>query len=259
MYKVLFVDDEPWAVIDIMHSISWEEQGFHVLGHYEKPREAVAAILEQQPDLVFTDIRMPVWDGFEVIRRCREGGSDAEFIILSGYSDFELAKRAIRAAVLDYCLKPVNPAALVKLLEEIKPILADKRILRQEGLGETAEFTPGEEEKNDQFQNILTYIQENYASKLVLTQLASQFNFNKNYICYLFKKHAGTTFTAYVTHIRIEEAKKMLRTTRMTQSDIAAATGFMDYYYFNKVFKTECGLTPYQYRRREQAEKGEQT
>jgi YesN/AraC family two-component response regulator len=130
MYKVLFVDDEPWVIIDILHSIPWARLGFEVIGHYENPREAKAVILETKPQLAFVDINMPVMNGFELIRQCREEGSESAFVILSAYSDFEFAKQAIKAAVLDYCLKPVNPVALIKTLEEIRKQLDEKEAIR---------------------------------------------------------------------------------------------------------------------------------
>jgi len=256
MYKVIFVDDEPWAVIDIMHTISWEQSGFSVAGYYEKPREAFRYIIENQPDLVFTDIRMPVWDGFELIRQCREAGSEAEFVILSSYSDFVLAKQAIRSAVLDYCLKPVNPEVLVKLLGELRLILDDKRIALESSYASEGEAPPGGPESPEHFDGILAFIRKNYQNKLLLTQLAERFNFNKNYICYLFKKYTNGTFTAYLTGVRINEAKRLLRSSGLSQGEIAEKTGFMDYYYFNKVFKSECGVTPYQYRKGHSAREG---
>lgn len=260
MYKVVFVDDEPWAIIDLIHSITWEDHGFSVGGYYDKPSIAYKYIIEECPDLVFTDIRMPVWDGFELIKQCREAGSEAEFVILSSYSDFALAKQAIRSAVLDYCLKPVNPVILLKLLAEIRTLLDDNRIALEssgtldsnivdEGFNDTGE-------KPEQFDKILNFVKTNYQKKLVLTELAELFNFNKNYICYLFKKYENTTFIAYLTDIRIEEAKLRLRSSAMSQEEIVAQTGFKDYYYFNKVFKSKCnGITPAQYRKQHMQER----
>jgi len=248
MYKVIFVDDEPWAIIDLMHSIPWESVGFSVAGYFDKPTEAINEILNLHPDIVFTDIRMPVWDGFELIKRCREAGSNAEFIILSSYSEFLLAKQAIKAAVLDYCLKPINPAVMLELLKEIRLILDDKH---------SDQFILSEEDsrqnnsQEEHFNTILLYIKENYHNKLVLSHLADHFHFNKNYLCHLFKKHTNTTFINYLTLLRIDAAKDLLRESTFTQREIAIKTGFSDSYYFNRVFKAECGCTPSQYRKME--------
>ena len=256
MYKVMFVDDEPWAVIDMIHSIPWKDKGFELSGYFDKPTQAFKEIMEHQPDIVFTDILMPVWDGFELIKQCRMAGSESEFIILSSYSDFPLAKQAIRSAVLDYCLKPVNPDAMADLLDEMRSLFDDRKI-EQNGIKQNA-YDGHEEDAtgadvlkqaktHEHFDAMLKFIEEHYHSRLVMTHLAEHFHYNKNYICYLFKKHGHTTFTTYLTNVRINEAKRLLRDGTLSQSDIAVKVGFRDYYYFNKVFKAECGITPLQY------------
>ena len=241
VYKIMFVDDEPWAVVDMMHSIPWEETGFTVAGYWDKPTVAFEKIIAEQPEVVFTDIRMPTWDGFEMIRRCREAGSMSEFVILSSYSDFLFAKQAIKAAVLDYLLKPVNPVALKEVLEEIRVLLDERHSEKQVCTEDTKESAEG-------FDNILNYISQNHHLKLDLSHLADHFHFNKNYLCHLFKKHAKTTFISYLTQVRIDAAKILLRESTFYQEEIAARVGFNDQHYFNKVFKAECGCTPLQYR-----------
>jgi two-component system response regulator YesN len=251
VYKVLFVDDEPWAIIDILHSIRWENSGFEVIGHYEKPREAKGVILSEKPHLVFVDINMPVMNGFELIRQCREDGSEAAFVILSAYSDFEFAKQAIKAAVLDYCLKPVNPAALTKMLEEIKAQLDEKEAIKnaeEEAEKKIRSEAPNAPVTDERFSRILDYVKNHFKEKLLLQELAEQFAFNRNYICYLFKKNTGNTFSNYIIRLRIEKSKEFLETTNLPLRVIAEETGFMDCYYFNKVFKTTCGIPPHKYR-----------
>jgi two-component system response regulator YesN len=243
-YKVLFVDDEPWVIIDILHNIPWQKLGFEVIGHYERPRKAKEAILAEKPHLAFVDINMPAMNGFELIRQCREEGSDTAFIILSAYSDFEFAKQAIRAAVLDYCLKPVNPGAMIKTLEEIKDRLREKEAEEKN----TGRFLPYVPENEDRFNHILSYIKSNYQKKLSLPELAEQFAFNKNYICYLFKKFTGSTFSNYIISLRIEKSKRLLEATSLPLRIIAEETGFMDSYYFSRVFKSVCGIPPHKYR-----------
>lgn len=248
MYKVVFVDDEPWVIIDILHSIPWERLGFEVAGHYNKAREAKEIIVQTKPHLVFVDINMPVMNGLELIHRCREEGCGASFVILSGYSDFEFAKQAIREEVLDYCLKPVDPAAMIKTLDYIR-----LRLDNQES-GSSPENISYVAENEERFNRILSYIKSHYNTKLSLHELSEQFFLNKNYICFLFKKFTGNTFSNYLVNLRIEKSKELLRTTNMPLQLIAEKTGFMDIYYFSKVFKSVSGIPPHKYRVQTQKE-----
>jgi YesN/AraC family two-component response regulator len=140
---------------------------------------------------------------------------------------------------MDYCLKPINPDVMIKQLEGLRTrLISNHRPNELESKGDD-ELTA----------DILRYVRENYSKKLELADLAKRFNFNKNYLCVLFKRSAGTTFTTYLTGLRIDAAKKLLTNSNLSQNEIAAKTGFSDGYYFNKVFKAECGVTPLQYRR----------
>jgi two-component system response regulator YesN len=248
VYTVIFVDDEPWVIIDILHSIPWAKLGFEVIGHYDKPREAKEVILTQKPHLVFVDINMPVMNGFELIRRCREEGSDAAFVILSAYSDFEFAKQAIKAAVLDYCLKPVNPAAMAAVLDDIRKQLDERESVKRAEEAAEKENADVPAASNERFGHILEYVKSNFNTKLLLREIAEEFAFSKNYICFLFKKYTGNTFSAYITALRVEKSKELLETTELPLYDIAERTGFMDSYYFNRVFKSACGVPPHKYR-----------
>jgi YesN/AraC family two-component response regulator len=248
MYTVLFVDDEPWVIIDILHSIPWEKLGFEVIGHYDKPRKAKGVILAQKPHLVFVDINMPVMNGFELIRACREAGSDSAFVILSAYSDFEFAKQAIKAAVLDYCLKPVNPVAMIAVLEDIRAQLDERESVKKAEEAADRENAGVPPLSNERFGHILQYVRSNFNTKLLLQEIADEFSLSKNYICFLFKKHTGGTFSNYITAQRIERSKELLETTELPLYAIAEDAGFMDSYYFNRVFKSACGVPPHKYR-----------
>lgn len=194
---------------------------------------------------------MPVMNGFELIRRCREEGCGASFVILSGYSDFEFAKQAIREEVLDYCLKPVDPAAMIKTLNYIR-LRLDKQesgeTAAAEKSGNSPEDTVYVPENEERFNRILLYIKSHYNTKLSLRELSEQFFLNKNYICSLFKKFTGNTFSNYLVNLRIEKSKELLRTTNIPLQLIAEKTGFMDIYYFSKVFKSMSGIPPHKYR-----------
>ncbi|HIU75693.1 MAG TPA: response regulator [Candidatus Pelethocola excrementipullorum] len=244
MYKVIIVDDEPWTMIDISNNVDWEANGFVLAGNYQSPRAALADLDHIKPDLILTDIKMPGMDGFEFIKKCKESGSDAAFVILSGYSDFELAKRAIRASVLDYCVKPINPDVLEKTFLHVVEFLDKNRYKRS-----ILPLDAQEQESPYSFEQILNFIEKNLDKKLILNDVATEFSFNRNYVCHLFNKNIGKTFVAYLTERRIEKSKMLLTDTTYNLEEISTRTGFRDYFYFNKVFKKETGMTPSVFRK----------
>lgn len=72
------------------------------------------------PDVIFTDIRMPIFDGLEFVGKLREKGISAKIVLISGYKEFEYAKKAITLGVEDYLVKPINPLVLQKILQKRK-------------------------------------------------------------------------------------------------------------------------------------------
>lgn len=133
MYKVLIVDDEPSIREGMTTLIEWEEYGFEVCGTAANGREALAKADELEPDLMLVDIRMPGINGLELIERIREKGSDCHFLILSGFSDFDYAKKAIGFRVDGYLLKPVDEKELCDSLARIRDrIIEEKEHKRQQ-------------------------------------------------------------------------------------------------------------------------------
>lgn len=127
MFKAVFVDDEIWALKGLSKMFDWESLGFRVVGEFTKSTEALKVILENKPDVVFVDIRMPVISGIELMKKAREHGLKTEFIIVSGFSEFEYAREAIKYGAFDYCLKPVETAGMKTLVDRLIPHLRKKR------------------------------------------------------------------------------------------------------------------------------------
>ena len=105
MEKVLIVDDEPKVCQLICELIDWKAFDMEIAGTAHDGFNALNLVIELEPDIIITDIRMPGYDGLELINRIKESGSDAEIIIISGYSHFEYAQRAIKYGIEEYLLK----------------------------------------------------------------------------------------------------------------------------------------------------------
>lgn len=121
MLKVLLADDEPYIVQGISMIIDWEQEGFEIVGAASNGQEALQLIKSKNPDLVIADIMMPQMTGLELLEKVRtENISDANFVILSGYSEFDYAKTAMKYGSLDYLLKPLDKDELLGILEKVR-------------------------------------------------------------------------------------------------------------------------------------------
>lgn len=128
MYTALLVDDEKMALISTEHSFEWEKNGFHVYNAFINPYEALDSLRSKRIDAAFVDLRMPEIDGFYIIDICRRENIKTEFIIITGYSDFEYAQKAIKLDVFDYCVKPIQSEESANLLPNLQKTLYKKRI-----------------------------------------------------------------------------------------------------------------------------------
>ncbi|CAM3172960.1 response regulator [Paenibacillus taichungensis] len=108
-FKVLLIDDEPLALEGLQLWIPWESLGFEVCALCSNGAEGLQRMEEQKPDLVVVDIHMPIMNGLEMIEEWRRRGNWlTKFIILTGYSDFEFARKALKFKVSGYLLKPLD-------------------------------------------------------------------------------------------------------------------------------------------------------
>lgn len=123
MYKILIADDESIIRKGLRSLIDWNEYNCEIIGEAANGRDALNMILQDSPDIVMIDIRMPGMYGLETIKNAREQGFTGQFIILSGYSDFTYAQEAISLGVSAYLTKPVDEEAFIAALNKILDIL----------------------------------------------------------------------------------------------------------------------------------------
>ena len=106
--------------------IDWNKLGFEVCGEASDGEDALAMMASTLPHLVLTDVRMPVIDGLELIEQASYLHPEVKFIILSGYADFEYAKRAMRYGVANYMMKPLIEAELVAAVKAVANTIKER-------------------------------------------------------------------------------------------------------------------------------------
>ncbi len=118
MISILIVDDEKLERKGIRFLLQKEEKDYQIL-EAVNGKDALGILQKQKVDILFSDIKMPYMDGLELSRRARELYPDLQIIIFSGYNDFSFAREALRYGVVDYVLKPVDPAEFKKTLDKV--------------------------------------------------------------------------------------------------------------------------------------------
>ena len=127
MLRVVIVDDEPVLVRSLQTMIERSDCDMEVVGAANDGINGLAMIRERMPDLVFVDISMPVMDGLQLITHLRQENNDVSVVILSGYKEFDYAKRAVALDVEEYLVKPVNPVDFRSFLKNVSRKIRNER------------------------------------------------------------------------------------------------------------------------------------
>ncbi|GGD51575.1 response regulator transcription factor [Paenibacillus nasutitermitis] len=131
MYKVLIADDEPTIREGLRTLIEWDKFGYRVVDTAANGKEALEKAALHSPDLIIADIRMPGMSGLELIEKLRQKESSLHVLILSGYADFDYAKKAISLQIDGYMLKPVDEDELIEYLVQLGKTLEQEKLSQQ--------------------------------------------------------------------------------------------------------------------------------
>lgn len=232
MVTIMLVDDEELIRVSLRYAIGCVMNNARIVAEASNGEEALELALKVHPDIIITDVKMPVMDGIELIRAVREQRLDCQVVVLSGYADFEYARQAIRYHVSEYLLKPISQDKLREALE---------RCVEQK----PREF----EQEKTVAQEIVSYIQQHFAEELSLEMLAREFSFHSRYISTLVKNETGESFSSYVTSLRIRRAVELLTHTDIEVKEIAAQVGYEDQHYFSRLIRKQTRMTPSQIRK----------
>ncbi len=242
MWKIMAADDEGYIREALQKLINWEKMDCRLEAVACDGQELIDQMEAERPDIIITDIRMPVLDGLEVCKYVYETCPEIQVILLTAHSEFEYARTAIRYNVCEYVLK-------VSIIEEL-PKAVEKAIRELEKSRREMEKVKREEPGNLYLQ-IEHYIEENYQSRISLEEMASTLHANGSYLSRLYKNKTGRNLFDAILDRRIETAKEYLLHTDMKTYEISGMVGIEDSGYFSRMFKKKTGVSPKEFRKRE--------
>lgn len=174
MYKVLLVDDERIILDGISRMVEWSCFDTELIGTARNGVEAFEFIKNQVPDIVVSDIRMPVMDGLELVAKVHAVYPHIRFVLLSGFSEFDYANRAMKYGVKHYLLKPTNEESIGEALSEIVTELKQEASKESFVLKMKAEMD-----------KVMPHVKEQFLKEFVTNKMYG--NLDWDYFCRLFQ------------------------------------------------------------------------
>lgn len=247
MYKVVIIDDESIIVEGLQRVVDWEKFRCQVVATGHDAQSGSLAIRQYRPHIVFTDINMPNEDGLTMLASLKSEFPDMQVTVLTGYRDFEYAKRAIDLGVARFLLKPSKMDELEEALTHMTGLLdklptagSDEEPVHEEPATENANSFLARQAHG--------FIKEHFAEKLSLQDVADHCYVSQWHLSKLLHKHLGEAFYDLLNGVRVEKAKELLDDPALRISEIAAIVGYADTAHFSRVFKKCAGISANEYR-----------
>lgn len=242
--SILTVDDESFVCENLrlklkrLNHLGIEYQ----LSTCKNSSQALELIKKQQFNIIFTDIRMPFFNGISLIQTLRESCCQSKIWVLSGYDDFDTVRAAFLNGADDYLLKPIDIGLLDQKLRAYVSNLKNSIEVNHE---------PEQQPAKDAMGYAISYIQSHYSdSHLSMTEVAEFVSLSYNHFSTLFRSRTKMTFPAYLLHFRVEKAIELLKDPDLKISDICYKVGFKYPHQFSRDFKKVTGHYPSEYRQK---------
>ncbi len=255
MIGIAIIEDEAYIRKGMVLTTPWKEFGCEVIGEAKNGMEGYDLIKKLNPDMVITDVTMPIMDGIEMIKKL-EGQIDTEFIIISGYDDFNYAQQAIKLGVKDYLLKPIDDDDFYFTLRKVAMVIKEKKEqanhqekkrLIEEGkieLFNQESYKNNYDGRKKYVTKAIKLIEEYYHEGIGIGYVAEALDISESYLSRLFKTYTGYTFVEYLTDYRIKIAIQLLKKHTIKVYEVSEKVGYNDAKYFGVLFKKKMGVTP---------------
>ncbi|MCI6378939.1 MAG: response regulator [Faecalicoccus sp.] len=249
MYRVVVIEDEEAIRKGIIMSIDFSALNCILIGEASNGVEGIKLIQEKKPDIVITDVTMPLMSGIEMIEQTLEYNYTS--IIISGYDEFSYAKKAIKLGVCDYLMKPIDKEELNNVIQSIVSgfDLSSKisGLLKEKNQIEHIQLLETLNKEDHLVDKIMEYIHLHYSEKIFLSDIADVLNYSESLLSKRFRRVTQMTFNEYLNRFRIQKSIEYMKKGTYGLTEISDICGFSDYKYFSTVFKKYTGYTPSQF------------
>ena len=211
MYKVMIVDDEDIIVSGLVKVMPWAKYGCEVAATASDGLAAQAVLREKRPDILFPD--------------------------------FEYAQRAIGLGVVRYVLKPSK----MHELEEALAVMVENL----GGAPASGAVQSAENAQNFIIKKAVQYIEQHYAEKLTLPDVADKVYVSQWHLSKLIAKNTGQSFSDLLNGVRIAKAKELLADPALKVWEVSDAVGFADVTHFSRIFKKMENMSANEYRNKQ--------
>ena len=224
----------------------------------ENGRLAVDAAALWAADVVLMDIEMPGINGIDAAKQILAQRPECKIIFVTAYSLFTYAHEAVRLGACDYLLKPVNPDDVERAVRRAAAQAdAARQLEAMASHGELLERTDNYDQTAVLMGNVKKYLQHNYMMyDISLDSVSAILNLNASYFSSLFKRTFQVNFLDYLTELRMDAARELLRDPLRSTAEVAGMVGYESANYFTRAFKKKVGMTPTEFRRSAAQERG---
>lgn len=243
MYNVVICEDEDIIRKGLMFSFDFHSLDLLVVADFDNPVSCLEYLKTNKVDIIITDVKMPLMTGLEMINKI-EDRKKYEFIILSGYSDFDYAKKAISCGVTEYLVKPLDHELLKISLNKAITNLKEKDLINKAKFQvKNLSLVYKDITYEDEFlQDFINFIKSNYMNKITLNDVANELNYSVSSIKNKLKKN-NISFNTTLNSFRIYKAINLISLKNYPVYQIAEMVGFNDYKYFCTIFKSYTGYS----------------
>lgn len=240
--KVMIVEDE----LLFRESLKRKLLGFpdvNVVAEMENGIEAEMMLEQVNPDLILCDIRMPGMDGITFLEQIhKDHGKNQIVVFISGFSDFEYARKALRWGAFDYLTKPLDADELSACLWRVREQLRSQ--------AEQALEVPEKANApvNPSAIELCTQWIDKHLKDASLESVAEYAQMHPSAFSRKFRADTGQTFIRFITEKRMERARELLMNPLLKVQQIGQQVGYVDHRHFTEMFKRHVGCTPTEFR-----------